>query len=179
VRFCPLICNTGMVLSRIAAKMPKQAPAQVPWTAEELALWRNAWKQSCQMNPGYQLFMQQVEQCSSEKKLYARVLPVMQSSGTGKSRLLNEVAKTVFTFPLCLRPPNANGRFSSVVVTSAADTLSGYPSGDQDVFKLLCQKPADSYDSGFFLAFLLSLFEHAQRAMYINLIFGAVLTSVV
>jgi hypothetical protein len=136
-------------------------------------------EESCQMNPGYQLFMQQVEQCSSEKKLYARVLPVMQSSGTGKSRLLNEVAKTVFTFPLCLRPPNANGRFSSVVVTSAADTLSGYPSGDQDVFKLLCQKPADSYDSGFFLAFLLSLFEHAQRAMYINLIFGAVLTSVV
>ena len=34
---------------------------------------------------------------------YWNVLPIMQSSGMGKSRTVDELAKMVFTIPICLR----------------------------------------------------------------------------
>ncbi|KAF8522530.1 hypothetical protein JB92DRAFT_2807319 [Gautieria morchelliformis] len=41
--------------------------------------------------------------------LYAKVMPVVQSSGTGKSRMLTELGKMVFTLPVCLRAPSDTG----------------------------------------------------------------------
>lgn len=36
--------------------------------------------------------------------LYARYLPIVQSSGTGKSRMVDETSKLIFTIPICMRP---------------------------------------------------------------------------
>ena len=36
---------------------------------------------------------------------YANFLPIVQSSGMGKSRTVDELARRVFTLPFNLRPP--------------------------------------------------------------------------
>lgn len=36
--------------------------------------------------------------------IYSTTVPIVQSSGTGKSRMVDELAKKVFTIPFCLRP---------------------------------------------------------------------------
>jgi hypothetical protein len=65
-------------------------------------------------NRGFELFKQKVDRFSIEMGLYARVLPVVQSTGAGKSRLVDEMAKTVFTFPLYLRQHGEAGQPSRV-----------------------------------------------------------------
>ncbi|GJE94125.1 hypothetical protein PsYK624_102930 [Phanerochaete sordida] len=42
---------------------------------------------------------------------YKNVIPIVQSSGAGKSRLAHEVASLVFTLPLNLRPPEENSAY--------------------------------------------------------------------
>jgi hypothetical protein len=37
------------------------------------------------------------------EKLYANFVPIIQSSGMGKSRLVDETAKLIVTIPFCLR----------------------------------------------------------------------------
>jgi len=54
--------------------------------------------------------------------LYARIMPIIQSSGTGKSRLVNELAGSVLGIAFTLRE---NGS-------------SGYPPGDPEMFVCLC-----------------------------------------
>ncbi|QRW12304.1 hypothetical protein RhiLY_11303 [Ceratobasidium sp. AG-Ba] len=49
---------------------------------------------------------------------YANYVPITQSSGTGKSRAVDELAKEVFTIPFCLRRGHGN---------------QGYPAADGDV----------------------------------------------
>ncbi|KAB5592223.1 hypothetical protein CTheo_4320 [Ceratobasidium theobromae] len=55
-------------------------------------------------------------------KAYANFIPIVQSSGTGKSRAADELAKLIFTIPLNLRPP---------------EDETGYPAGDQGLLDLL------------------------------------------
>ena len=38
-----------------------------------------------------------------DEKLYANFVPIIQSSGMGKSRLVDETAKLIFTIPFCFR----------------------------------------------------------------------------
>ncbi|KAF8513950.1 hypothetical protein JB92DRAFT_3083105 [Gautieria morchelliformis] len=60
---------------------------------------------------------------------------VIQSSGTGKSRMLTELGKTLFTLPICLRSPDG----------------AGYPLSDEPVyhyFKTLWEKEHDLSISG-------------------------------
>jgi hypothetical protein len=42
----------------------------------------------------------------NSSKLYARLLPLVQSSGMGKSRLIDELSKKYFVIPLNLREGN-------------------------------------------------------------------------
>jgi hypothetical protein len=88
-----------------------------PYNPRDVKTVERAWKQDYKDNMGLHVFKKRVELCSTQDRVYARVLPVVQSSGTGKSRLLDEVAKTTFTFPLCLRPPEDNGMHCSVLGT--------------------------------------------------------------
>jgi hypothetical protein len=39
----------------------------------------------------------------NNKRRYSNSFSIVQSSGTGKSRLVDEMAKTLFTFPFCVR----------------------------------------------------------------------------
>ena len=41
--------------------------------------------------------------------LYSRAIPLLQSSGTGKSRTLDELSKTVFVIPINLRGKGTEG----------------------------------------------------------------------
>ncbi|KAF8327857.1 hypothetical protein F5887DRAFT_924568 [Amanita rubescens] len=59
------------------------------------------------------------DQTMEERPLYAKAISVVQSSGTGKSRMLTEVGKQMFTLPVCLR--------------KSSDI--GYPPGDEPVVK--------------------------------------------
>jgi hypothetical protein len=43
-------------------------------------------------------------------QFYANYLPIVQSSGTGKSRMVDELAGEVFTIPLNLREADTSGR---------------------------------------------------------------------
>jgi hypothetical protein len=45
---------------------------------------------------------------------YARYSAIVQSSGAGKSRMTDELAKTTFTIPMNLRDPAANGMSPSL-----------------------------------------------------------------
>jgi hypothetical protein len=54
---------------------------------------------------GHQLFRAGLDQMNKDRgmKLYANFVPIVQSSGMGKSRLVDETAKSIFTIPFCLR----------------------------------------------------------------------------
>lgn len=44
-------------------------------------------------------------------KAYSTTVAIVQSSGTGKSRMVDEQANLVFTIPFCLRDPyEENGK---------------------------------------------------------------------
>ncbi|KDQ13786.1 hypothetical protein BOTBODRAFT_188265 [Botryobasidium botryosum FD-172 SS1] len=62
------------------------------------------------------------------EKLYANFVSLVQSSGTGKSRLLDEIAKTVFTIPFCLRAG-----------------VDGYPPADTSPRQFFTLRPHDAY----------------------------------
>jgi hypothetical protein len=48
-------------------------------------------------------------------KRYSNSFAVVQSSGTGKSRLLDEMAKTIFAFPICVRADDLPGHLCTLV----------------------------------------------------------------
>ena len=52
---------------------------------------------------------------------YAKIIPIIQSSGTGKSRLLDEISKEFLTMYFTLRHPAEDG----------------YPPGDPEITKIL------------------------------------------
>ncbi|KAH8096910.1 hypothetical protein BXZ70DRAFT_945159, partial [Cristinia sonorae] len=82
----------------------------------------------------------------ARKEPYSNTVAMIQSSGTGKSRACDEVAKLRFTFPMCLRPLDADG----------------YPDSDRALVKFF-QRTLSSGQSlkTRYLAFLASLFEEA------------------
>ena len=45
---------------------------------------------------------------------YARILPIVQSSGMGKSTMVDELSKTHFVIPINLRNPGGSGMFWKV-----------------------------------------------------------------
>ncbi|KAF8343351.1 hypothetical protein F5887DRAFT_1212483 [Amanita rubescens] len=68
------------------------------------------------------------QETNKEKPLYAKAISVVQGSGTGKSRMLTEVGKQIFTLPICLRQSND----------------PGYPPGDKSVVKFFSALPGNS-----------------------------------
>ncbi|KAM6494880.1 hypothetical protein JOM56_009503 [Amanita muscaria] len=64
----------------------------------------NAWKMAFQ-GDGAALFKSALDQMNEKRdfKLYANFVPIVQSSGMGKSRLVDETAKLIFTVPFCFR----------------------------------------------------------------------------
>ena len=54
---------------------------------------------------GAELFKSGLDEMNEKRgnKLYANFVPIVQSSGMGKSRLVDETAKLIFTVPFCFR----------------------------------------------------------------------------
>lgn len=89
------------------------APVLIRTSNEEaqISLWRAAWVSKYKPNHALSEFDKAVREyaCYSAYDVYARVLPLIQGSGAGKSRMLDEAAKNIFTIPICLRPTGGNG----------------------------------------------------------------------
>jgi len=73
---------------------------------------------------------------SSELPLYARLIAIIQSSGTGKSRLMDEMAKRLFQISINLRSPETGGLLARIPCKLSANMsvyLSGFPHTDVGV----------------------------------------------
>jgi hypothetical protein len=44
-----------------------------------------------------------------ERRAYSRQATIVNSSGTGKSRMVDELARQIITVPMCLRPEGSQG----------------------------------------------------------------------
>ncbi|KAJ2930791.1 hypothetical protein H1R20_g6301, partial [Candolleomyces eurysporus] len=88
---------------------------------------------------------------ASVTNLYARYASIVQSSGTGKSRAVDEMSKTRFVIPINLRAPRT----------------TGYPPPDGDLERFLCQTEGRSQQDRYrlFRAFLQALFQTTVRAL--------------
>ncbi|KAJ2927619.1 hypothetical protein H1R20_g9470, partial [Candolleomyces eurysporus] len=82
---------------------------------------------------------------------YARYASIVQSSGTGKSRAVDEMSKTHFVIPINLRAP----------------PTTGYPPSDGDLERFLCQTEGQLQQDRYMLfrAFLQALFQTTVRAL--------------
>jgi hypothetical protein len=84
----------------------------------------------------------------NDPDLYARVLAIVQSSGMGKSRMIDELSKDYFVIPLNLRD-GESGRFFWRLISkfTPLTKLTGYPASDSQVriwFKAHGLSPAQS-----------------------------------
>jgi hypothetical protein len=61
-------------------------------------------------------------------EIYANYLPIVQSSGTGKSRMVDELAGEVFTIPLNLREADTTGKQNGQVKATSSRLISRIPS---------------------------------------------------
>ncbi|PCH39945.1 hypothetical protein WOLCODRAFT_136576 [Wolfiporia cocos MD-104 SS10] len=78
--------------------------------------------------------------------IYANCLPIIQSSGTGKSRMVKELAGLIFTIPFCIRQEgNENDQIP-------------YPPADQNVVSFLLAEKLTLYEDVLLLYF--TFFEH-------------------
>lgn len=80
--------------------------------------------------------------------LYARVLAIVQSSGMGKSRMIDELSKDHFVIPLNLRD-GGSGRFFKRLISkfTPLTKLTGYPASDSQVLNWITRhgfSPAQS-----------------------------------
>ncbi|KAH7905574.1 hypothetical protein BJ138DRAFT_1130414 [Hygrophoropsis aurantiaca] len=82
------------------------------------------------------------------QRYYDRSCSIMQSSGMGKSRAVDELSKTHFVIPINLRADNA-----------------GYPPPDDDVHDYLCEPTSQNSSYLTACGFLAALFEEVHRAL--------------
>jgi hypothetical protein len=61
-------------------------------------------------------------------RLYTNFVPVIQSSGMGKSRLVDETAKLIFTIPFCFRS-ESDGECIPAAIFSTLICHSRLPKG--------------------------------------------------
>jgi len=89
-----------------------------------------AWRGKYKGDLARVLFLTIADYLSLEKTPYARVTSIINSSGTGKSRMVDELGRVVITVPMCLRPQ-----------TEHKDT--GFPRTDEELRNWLIYKLDD------------------------------------
>ena len=97
-----------------------------------------------------------------QQKVYAQHAVIVNSSGTGKSRMVDELAKTIITVPMCLRGPKSSGWiYYCSRFTCTFNMLTGYPPSDKALRKwLLSMNRKDQKDVAKLLhGFLTSLLD--------------------
>jgi hypothetical protein len=61
--------------------------------------------------------MEESAKFTPDSNAYAKFLPLVQSSGTGKSRMVDEMAKEMFLIPLNVRRLEDKGNSSAISFT--------------------------------------------------------------
>ncbi|KAL0960699.1 hypothetical protein HGRIS_005724 [Hohenbuehelia grisea] len=84
----------------------------------------------------------------AEGRVNAHYVVLFQSSGTGKSRLVDELSKTVFVIPMCLR-----------------NDSTGFPPADSEVRSYLSNQHDSDATHSHCLAFMCSLFRHTAEVL--------------
>ncbi|KIM88098.1 hypothetical protein PILCRDRAFT_3154 [Piloderma croceum F 1598] len=102
----------------------------------------------------------------SNEHVYANYLAIVQSSGMGKSRTVDEMGKHHFLIPMNLREAESTGRLIALTVHLRPDDALGYPPADHDVRNYLCAEQSDSsvvYQRA--CAFLAALFDETASVL--------------
>ena len=68
-----------------------------------------AWSQPY-VGGAYKCFYKVIGRYQELQTLYGRILPMVQSSGTGKSRMVDELSKEHLVVPINLRPQGESGK---------------------------------------------------------------------
>ncbi len=96
--------------------------------------------------------------------IYARYCSIVQSSGMGKSRLLDEFSRSFFLVPINLRPANTDGMSYLLFPVMACQThLLGFPPPDNQVRDFLSGPADTAFDRA--CNFLLTLFGKCKEAV--------------
>ena len=99
---------------------------------------------------------------------YANFVPIIQSSGTGKSRTIHEMSKLVFTIPFNLREAGTTGMNSYVVFvvefTNTRSNYIGFPEADAVVRDYL-MKPSQTATKDHLLRFFDELFRAVENVL--------------
>ena len=78
-----------------------------------------AWKSDFKGNAADVLLTTISDYLNKEKKCYARLTSIMNSSRTGKSRMVDEISRTIITVPMCLRKYGSGGLTHNVLFALA------------------------------------------------------------
>ncbi|KAG5650692.1 hypothetical protein H0H81_011366 [Sphagnurus paluster] len=137
--------DLGPIINLLSPRRDTKSPEARPTPTEQEKAIELSWK--CDfVGDAKDALMTHVRRYYEATALYyGRFLPIVQSSGMGKSRLVDELGKTYFTIPINLREGNSKG----------------YPPPDIDLREFLLhyvpQNPKDVERYLFF--FMVSLFE--------------------
>lgn len=72
----------------------------------------HAWSQEYKGYASTVLLKSIADFLNKERQPYARQTNIMNSSGTGKSRMVDELARRIITVPMCLRPNKNQGNYA-------------------------------------------------------------------
>jgi hypothetical protein len=112
-------------------------------------------------------FLKSSMQMSPNGGEYARYAALVQSSGTGKSRLVDETAKSIFTIPINIRAPKTLGLCLVHAMRLHLNMMHvGYPPLDDEPRQFLVENTKSMSRDTTFLsqcAFLTALFAHTME----------------
>jgi hypothetical protein len=125
----------------------------------------NSWSHPYQGNVAELLYDYMNKQASA--KLYARILPIVQSSGMGKSRMIDQLAKARLVLPLNLRKGyQGKDLFHFLVLNFIQCAWIGYPAPDGEVREWLSKPDNTKYECRIrFTAFLTAIFENTTEVL--------------
>ncbi|KAF8813408.1 hypothetical protein BYT27DRAFT_7250940 [Phlegmacium glaucopus] len=96
------------------ARRPPPPPQYGPGLTSAVFAWEVDF-----VGNGHIQLLSEMRTAAKVKSPYCTITPIVQSSGMGKSRIVDELAKCIFTIPICLRHPDE----------------TGYPRGDAPLWK--------------------------------------------
>ena len=149
----------GKYYSVVSHFLPKQEEAPKEFEDKFLAslyasYWINKFKGSSLKS--LRAYVLKQEELWSSGRYYAKIIPVIQSSGMGKSRLLSEFSKTTPSVYYTLRED---------------DDTTGYPPGDTLIRNYFREMPAGHEDL-FATCFLAATFKRCEWRILVEQILG-------
>lgn len=110
-----------------------------------------------------------MSQSGATRLHHSNYFTLVQSSGTGKSKAIDEYSKHHVAFPLCWRNDDETGAEFLLVTSfesSLMTTFIGFPNPDTAVRDFLLIKPNQAESLTRIYAFFFSLFQKAAKELY-------------